>query len=245
MKPTYATFSELQKAYDHFNEALFDSKLPGCLLSLQRIKRTMGYFSSKRFTNSQGSVIDEIAVNPEYFAIVPLLEVMQTLAHEMVHQWQHHFGRPGRARYHNTEWADKMEAVGLMPSHTGKAGGKRTGDHMADYVIADGAFVQACKSLLTKQFKIVWFDRYPPRRSAIAALEEGDDGHEELAELNEMDFTIPINTESLSMAAPDENKNKTNRHKYNCVNCEINLWGRPKINVICGTCNTPLVELQK
>lgn len=241
MKPTAETFSELQKAYDHFNQALFDNKLPGCLLSLQRIKRTMGYFSSKRFTNANGRVIDEIAVNPEYFAVVPLLEVMQTLAHEMVHQWQHRHGQPGRARYHNKEWADKMEAIGLMPSDTGKPGGKRTGDCMADYPISEGKFLEACKSLLTKQFKIIWFDRYPPRRTAtVEAVALDNDDH--VAGLDETEFTIPANSGTLALAEQNPDENKSHRKKYKCVKCRINLWGKPNLNVICGECNTQLEE---
>jgi len=92
--------------------------------------------------------------HPSYFAVVPLLEVLQTLVHEMVHAWQFHFGKPGRRGYHNKEWADKMEAIGLMPSSTGKPGGARTGEKMADYAIPGGLFMQATDKLLTQDFKI-------------------------------------------------------------------------------------------
>ena len=40
---------------------------------------------------------------------------MATLVHEMIHQWQEDHGHPPRRCYHNAEWADKMEAIGLMP----------------------------------------------------------------------------------------------------------------------------------
>lgn len=43
----------------------------------------------------------------------------------------------------NEEWADKMEGIGLMPSSTGKPGGSRTGEKMADYAIEGGLFMQA------------------------------------------------------------------------------------------------------
>ena len=72
----------------------------------------------------------------------------------MVHQWQAHHGTPGRGRYHNDEWADKMERIGLMPSSTGQPGGRRTGDHMADYAIEGGRFLKACKELVTEEFRI-------------------------------------------------------------------------------------------
>ena len=66
----------------------------------------------------------------------------------MAHAWQQHFGNPGRRGYHNEEWADKMESIGLMPSSTGKLGGSRTGEKMADYAIKGGLFMQATDKLL-------------------------------------------------------------------------------------------------
>ena len=159
--PTRETYAELQQAYDHFNRALFGDELPGCLITLQREKRTCGYFSAERFAHVDGQTIDEIAINPAYFAVVPLTETMQTLVHEMCHLWQYRFGKPGRSRYHNEQWAAKMESIGLMPSSTGRPGGKRTGDLMANFAIEAGAFLGACAALLTSDFRISWYDRFP------------------------------------------------------------------------------------
>lgn len=96
---------------------------------------------------------------------------MQTLVHEMVHQWQAHFGKRGRGRYHNDEWADKMETIGLMPSSTGHPGGKRTGDHMADYAIKGGRFLRACQSLVSDEsFRLSWYDRFPAKEHVEMGL---------------------------------------------------------------------------
>jgi hypothetical protein len=69
--PTRDTYSELQQAYEHFNQRLFEDSLPHCLITLQREKRTCGYFSAARFASLDGSTTDEIALNPAYFAAVP------------------------------------------------------------------------------------------------------------------------------------------------------------------------------
>ncbi|WP_322097642.1 SprT-like domain-containing protein [Pelagibius sp. Alg239-R121] len=103
---------------------------------------------------------DEIAMNPEFFGKERVIEVLQTLVHEMCHLWQHHFGNPGRGRYHNEEWADKMESIGLMPSSTGRPGGKRIGDRMNDYPIPGSAFLMVAKALLGEAFDIPWADRF-------------------------------------------------------------------------------------
>lgn len=70
-------------------------------------------------------MVDEIAMNPVYFSIRTIKATLSTLVHEMVHQWQFHFGKAGRRGYHNKEWAALMERVGLMPSDTGQAGERR------------------------------------------------------------------------------------------------------------------------
>jgi len=158
-KPTRTTYAELQKAYDHFNRSLFKDELPPCLITLQRERRTYGYFSGDRWRNADGETTDEIALNPEHFSSRSIEEVLSTLVHEMVHLWQHHFGRPGRRRYHNKEWAVKMEAVGLGPSDTGRPGGNLTGESMSHYIIKDGPYVKSAARLVEAGFELSWVDR--------------------------------------------------------------------------------------
>ena len=49
-----------------------------------------------------------------------------------------------------------MEALGLMPSDTGAAGGKRTGQRMTHYIIPGGRFDTATRELLDSGFKLNW-----------------------------------------------------------------------------------------
>jgi len=159
--PTKQNYDELSQAYDFFNQRLFGGALPGCLFTLQRHPRSMGYFGHARFVNRDDTKSDEIALNPEYFATRPVEDVLSTLVHEQVHQWQRHFGTPPRRSYHDQEFATKMEYIGLMPSATGTPGGKKTGEKMSHYIMADGPFIHACKALLQTSFVIVWYDRFP------------------------------------------------------------------------------------
>ncbi len=250
MKPTVKTYAELQLAYDTFNARLFGGQLPECLITLQREKRTYGYFSADRFGNRNGETIDEIALNPSYFAVVPIVEIMQTLAHEMVHLWQYHFGTPGRGRYHNGEWAEKMEALGLMPSSTGKPGGKRTGDCIADYPLDGGRFLQVCCDLLTRDYQISWYDRFAPA-DAVAASQSNVAS---LApSLPPAGASIPaisgvqLVQASASAGAPAPGEvagaatNKSNRSKYTCC-CNTNLWGKPGLKIQCCECGQVFVE---
>lgn len=219
MQPTVTAYAELQKAYDHFNVELFSGSLPDCLLTLQREKKTYGYFSHQRFVHSaDGTRTDEIALNPAYFGVVPIKEVMQTIVHEMTHLWQFHFGKPGRARYHNREWADKMEALGLMPSDTGKPGGKRVGDCMGDYSIEGGLFEQSCNRLLTSDYRISWLDRFPARHVTMSAE------------------TFESVSEGIELAPETLELSKPTRAKFTCPQCKTNVWGKPSLKLICGEC---------
>lgn len=216
--PTVQAYAELQAAFDHYNARLFDGRLPFCLITMQREARTYGYFSSQRFVHRHDkSTTDEIAINPAFFAVVPLLEVLQTLVHEMAHAWQFHFGKPGRRGYHNKEWADKMEAIGLMPSNTGKPGGARTGEKMADYAIAGGLFMQATDELLSKEFSVSWLDRFPPAHHVDGTPAVVSDDGDELGEMVEAGT-----------------RNRSNRVKYRCPICETQVWGKPALRILCG-----------
>jgi predicted SprT family Zn-dependent metalloprotease len=242
MKPTTETYSELVWAYDAFNKALFDGALPPCLITLQREKHTCGYFSSGRFAHVNGDLTDEIAINPSYFAVTPIIEVMQTLVHEMVHLWQFHFGTPGRGRYHNKEWGDKMEAIGLMPSSTGRPGGTKTGDHVADYAIKGGLFLEACKDLLTQSFKLSWYDRYPDERVALSGQSSAACTLENMpAEATRITANSPNSQVRVQMSVATSEQSTQNskqtRMKYSC-NCGINLWAKPGIQVRCCECES-------
>lgn len=165
--PTEEAYDALQQAFNHYNEALFEGRIPYCLITMQRDQKYAGYFSPKRFVNRDGQMTDEIAINPSYFAVVPLLTVLQIIVHEMVHAWQFHFGKPSRRSYHNKEWGAKMIEVGLMPTSTGLPGGKQTGQRVSDFAIAGGPFMRATDDLLAGDFKLIWLDRFPPGKLQV------------------------------------------------------------------------------
>ena len=164
--PTAEAYVLFQSAYDYFNQRLFEDRLPCCLITFQRQKRLMGYVSFQRwYHKDEGKFSDELAINPEYFANYSLLEIFQTLCHEMVHVWQAHFGKPGRNGYHNEEWARKMIDIGLMPTTTGKPGGSIVGQSVSDYILSDGHFLKVCTEFINTGIQMTWVDAFPIPRS--------------------------------------------------------------------------------
>ena len=159
--PTQRTYSSLTTAYDYFNAELFGGQLPACLITMQRHKGAYGYFSGDRFANAANleEHTDEIALNPAHFAKREARQTLSTLAHEMVHLWQHHFGKPPRKAYHDRQWAAKMREVGLIPTDTGAPGGKETGQKVTHLIEEGGRFAQVCARLLAEHPAILYHDR--------------------------------------------------------------------------------------
>lgn len=241
--PTQEIYKHLEVAFQHFNERLFDGQLPVCLLTVQREKNTMGYFSPLRWSNRNGTNTHEIAVNPLFFAGYPLIEIFQTIVHEQCHLWQFEFGNPSRKTYHNREWAEKMEAIGLMPSSTGQPGGKKTGQHMNDYPIADGMFIKACESLIESGYFFNWVDRWGVRKSPLTFVAPTEAQiTDDSAVVVQNVLNQPIKNEFLGIEsqtipiAP-----KLTRKKFTCPICGINVWGKPSIRVLCIECSQVLI----
>ena len=150
--PTEAIFmNSLNQAYRYFNDALFEGELPPCILTIARKKNTHGYFSPQRWrkVDEKEYATHEIALTATTLYREPI-KVFSTLVHEQVHLWQEEFGKSSCNGYHNKEWGRKMELIGLMPSNTGKPGGKKTGQQMTHYIIEGGAYEKAFKEMPEK-----------------------------------------------------------------------------------------------
>jgi len=154
-----------------------------------------------------------------------------------------------------------MQSIGLMLSHNELPGGKKVGQAMSHYIIEGGPFEIACLELLSTEFKLSWYDKYPPYTEA------------QLTKINEIKssvqpkslqrFNDDINTSVLSFAEPksyysddDLNQtegeeikpvNKSNRLKYRCPTCKAQVWGKPDIKVLCGeeNCKTVAYEISE
>lgn len=153
MNKTIDIHNQFNSAFDHFNQSLFGNKLPKCIITIPSRKGVNGYYVENRFVeriegeDSQNNMVSEIALNPDNFDREDI-NILSTLVHEMTHFWQYVSGKPSRARYHNKEWGNKMEEIGLMPSSTGQEGGKRTGQSMTHYIIYGGQFEKSAKEYI-------------------------------------------------------------------------------------------------
>jgi hypothetical protein len=129
----------------------------------------------------------------------------------MVHLWQHHFGKPGRGRYHNKEWAEKMRSIGLQPTSTGKDDGAETGDVMGHIIVADGPFDRTVRKLLAKGLVVLWIEL--PEKTADAVDDE--DGEEKASKSGK-------------------------RVRYICPHGDMKAWAKHGAKLVCGEHMEPM-----
>jgi hypothetical protein len=235
-KPTDQAYDELQQAYDYFNDQLFAGELPPCLITLQRKPQTLGYYTRNSFASltEHGRTTDEIALNPNHFIGRSLQDTLSTLVHEMAHLWRDRCSgkNPPRRAYHDKLWADKMQKVGLMPSDTGQLGGKRTGQTVDHYIITNGPFDSACRTLLDRGFRISWADNAMsfliPDLYETPPLPDTETA-------SEMPVPASAST-SFAIAQPKNEGRSGKRSKYTCPACGLNAWAKPDAALMCGTC---------
>lgn len=236
LRPNEDIYAALQRAADHFNAALFEGELPPVLITLQRGRNTFGYFSPDRWAHASGRLASEIAINPAYFAHQSVLQVLQTLVHELCHLWQHEFGTPTRPGYHNREWAKKMLAIGLIPSSTGVPGGEQIGQKMSDYPAEDGPFMLAAGSLAEGAFNLNWIDRgFEIEPVFERSVPENCRALSNRA-LNILNTPVTAYFKNLQ-AIPATKRIDKRKVKYMCSSCGTKVWGKPGLAIRCDDCD--------
>lgn len=222
LTPTEQQFSALNGAYKYFNRKLFGNQLPGCILNFSRLKGTHGFMAPERWkrVHDKEFGVHEVSLTPTTLYRTPV-EIFSTLVHEMCHLWQWEFGNPSRNGYHNKEWAEKMEEVGLIPSRTGKPGGKKTGQSMTHYIEKGGTYEQAFEKMSERYvLPFTSLDGEVMKSILSGAGTNGSDDED-----NERKKRL------RKLRPPSRNKTK-----YTCPGCKCNIWGKPGLKVLCVEC---------
>lgn len=223
MNHTTTQYEYLERLYSFYNLQLFNGILPSVLFTLSKTNKASGFFSSNRWKDKHEKAVHEISINPDIIRERFDIEMHQTLVHEMCHLWQIEYGDPGRKGYHNKEFADKMIEIGLMPSTTGREGGKTTGQNMSDYFMEEGKFILAFKAIQENRFEPLPLE---PDNSHLYCKEVASDGSVTFA-------PVPKDEKTRSKTGT--------RIKYSC-SCENNIWGKSGLKVLCLECNSNFKE---
>lgn len=104
-------FQALHTFADRTLERFFEDTpdMPHPVVAFEKDRRTrLGYYTSR----DGYALIHRINLNP--FSLRNGAEAAETLAHEMVHLWQAHVGRPCQRNYHGKEFHDRMLTYGII-----------------------------------------------------------------------------------------------------------------------------------
>ena len=126
---TLNQYTLIEYIFNYYNKALFQGQLEYHFIGMK--KGVIGFLFPENIKGREGS--DYESVPDPQGAAWENVEFHTALVHEMLHLWQLSYGNPSRGGYHNAEYAQKSEEVGLAPSSTGQPGGKRTGQKMSHY----------------------------------------------------------------------------------------------------------------
>ncbi|WP_396146069.1 SprT-like domain-containing protein [Flavobacterium sp.] len=145
-KPTLLQFNAIQSAFDFYNLQLFypvfGKKLSPVMFSLNDSRRkSLGYYAFDKYVDQYQNVFSLINLTPEFLSN-DVYSVMSVLVHEMAHHYQYTLGKKkGRiSSYHDKEFAQIMEELGLICSSTSRPGGYKTGIKMGHYIVKGGKF---------------------------------------------------------------------------------------------------------
>lgn len=229
--PSIDTYNVLVAAYELMNQELFDGILPNCMITLQRKNGAYGYFKGDGFINKNDETLtDEIALNPKACATRSFKANISTLSHEMVHQWQFHHSEHENRRntvrsYHDKEWADKMESIGLIPTDTGKAGGKKTGRNVSHFILEGGVFDRLSDEMESRGWNLSWREWIEsPRSRRTGEQGESPEGLEGFTESKIQDKS---------------------KQKFSCPACGQNAWAKLSAQIACAAdkCNGVRMQL--
>lgn len=253
--PTGDTYGDLMRAFDHFNATLFEGKLSPCLITLRASGRTLGYFSANRFVRPDGRLTHEIAMNCDQFGASTIENSLSTLVHEMVHQLQFEKGTAGRKAYHNQDFADSMQRIGLPTSNTGRPGGKIVGEQMSHYIDPEGLFLAECRKLIDSGFRARWADRFATRTvyeyfpgDPAPAAGEGEGTKAEgkpspsAGSYQGGEPSLLAKNPELFTAPKPKDPSKT---KFQCPECRVSAWGRSSLKILCIPCGLQMTLVEQ
>lgn len=253
---TSIQFNTLEDLYQYYNQKLFGGKLAECLVNLSRHGGAYGFFAPKEWIETdndskirdsttkigrkKGRVIHEISINPDSLYRTEK-SWHSTLVHEMVHLWQEDWGKTSRQCYHNQQWADKMESLGLMPSSTGQFGGYKTGQFMSHYIIPEGKFEKVFEEITPENHKGLTLP-YSLNRQFMNFVDMDEDIANSLAWLKALSPEPVIKGKKvdiytfLGLSRKSAQTGTNLKVKYTC-GCYNNVWGKAGLYIQCMDCN--------
>jgi len=212
--PSIEIATELQHAFDFFNNKLFGGKLEPVIFSNCRLKKSKGYFWPKQWARRKDvkGKVHEIGLDFARLHGENDKAVLSTLVHEMAHLADEQNGTAPKKPYHGKTWVAFMQMVGLTPvilDAKGMPTGKLTGPNSTHEIDKGGKYELAYDELAKTGFKLSWASE------AVIEPEKKSKGK----------------------------KKAGAKAKHTCPKCGVNAWGKPTLHLYCQD-NHELTEME-
>jgi hypothetical protein len=168
--------AELVRAHHFYNRKWWGGRLLMPIFGFHpnpNGKQILGHYKAGAWVLDEGQQVkeaDEIVFYADLCLGAGIKEIIHTLLHEMIHQWQANHGNPpkGRKNYHNREFHHEVRRVGLLSDFNDEAGHTHDGP----------GFLASLKELKPTKSAIPY--RKGPARKALAGTATGkEDGEGE------------------------------------------------------------------
>lgn len=213
-KPITEQSEAYLKAFDFFNEELFQGALSRPMLCLTRNSNIIGgYFSPDKWRNETGKTIHEIGLNANLMEENNIIKLMNILIHEMIHLWQHENNCSGRGGYHNQAFADKAKELELSFQ---SPDGKETGDAVATH-LKEGGKAELAVANMPEDAVFPWMANVIP-----------PDGQPQ--------------PQPGQQKTPEKKRPPGSRAKYTCPQCGLNVWAKSGVRILCIECDKTIIE---
>lgn len=204
----------LDEAYKLFNNKLFNKELPECVIVLHRKKNARGYFHAERYVDRD--------------SVKKAKKRDQIKSYDELAMNPDDFDRPDIAILstlaHEMAHVWRHHCSGKEPSRGGYHD-KLWGKKMEEIGLMPSSTGQEG-------------GKKTGQKVTHYIIKNGK--YEKLALHFLRSKKIKLSSFQISTSSSNGNRNKI---KYSCPSCEMNVWGKPGVNIICGECEERLVEV--
>jgi len=229
LEPTIAMAESLQEITNYLDAYLFEGKLPPCFITLTRNNKVLGgYHAQDQWENADGVIVPEIGINSNLLAQDDPLVIYNVLIHELLHLELSHAGTGGRTGYHNKQFEQRCNELGLSITCNDKDAveGQQTGQSIETNIIEGGPAEMAIAKIPTD---LAYYAKH--------VLDIDESGKPEKTIPGEPGEPTP--QKPVEQPAP---KSAGKRTKYQCPVCGLSMWGKAGAFILCGTCTQTMIE---
>jgi predicted SprT family Zn-dependent metalloprotease len=209
IKPTIEQFTKYQAAYDHFNAKLFGNQLRPCLLVFREGAKKKGLITLGHFAWDRWERDGTLCHEISLNPETLRLPLVETMA-TLVHEMVHQW-QDDHGRKPRSAYHDKQWAAKMVEVGLIPSNTCRPGGKQIGQQMG----------------------HYPEENGRFLAA------FASMPESIRLPWVTGGNLIPEKAKEEEEKAKAKNKIKYTCAGCELNVWGKPGLNIVCADCDEP------